>query len=240
LETKLVKQIAGKILEDGHGYAKCTYEKDALAHCNSARNGKHNDFSNAMFCPRPKTDPTLICGGARIYVDGTGWTRERELPIRPDYANKQDPEHRLAGWKKYGITSYEDLMLESFQDYEKNHNTQFMRVGTVGMLDTTGGFRIPTCVHEHVHLYDFTVGRRPGNWNYGSERAGFPMICGDHRANETQAFLKDIGIVPGEPRHADIFTDRMPKVSSYLDFPILSRELCLNYCFIVTCRYLAI
>jgi hypothetical protein len=128
------------------------------------------------------------------------------------------------------------LMLENDRDYQKNHNTKFMRVGLLGMLDTQGGFRIPTCIHEHVHLYDFTVWD-PSSWR---ERAGFPMICGDHRANETQAFLRDIGIDSREWRHRDIFTDRMPKVSSCSIFPILSREYRLNYVFSVTCGRLAI
>lgn len=240
---KLAKQIAGKTVQDGHGYLKCTYEKEAQKWCHSARNGKHNDYSSAIFCPSlldKDIDPTVICVGARIYIDGTGMTRESGLSIRPDWANKDNPENRLAGWARWDMNSYDQLMLEAYRDYQRNHNKNFMRVGLLGVLDTKGGFRIPICVHHHVRRTDFTVGLRRGNMDRGTQYGSFPMICGDHRPNETGDFLKDIGIVSGNPLHADIFTDRMTKVSSDFVSPIPSREYRLSHFYPVTSRPRAI
>jgi len=205
-ELTYVKDLASSALASGYNYLKCSHREDAAEKC--ANDGVEYQ---QLFCPEPKTDPTLVCQAGRWYfsdtqpheIDMVAMNSIQKFGALHGFAFSRDK--MLAeiwdNWKKFGNRPQERKWgKEALKgpNHERKH---------------PHGFRLPVCIFEDnqydVHHHQLIWWK---NWN-------FPAICGNHAANETADFMKAMNLGPGSPRHSSTdwtFRDRIPRVSTSL------------------------
>ena len=200
---KYVKDLASSALASGYNYLKCSHRDDAVQKC--ANQGVEYQ---QLFCPEPKTDPTLVCQTAKWYFSDTE-PHEIDM-VAINTIEKFGASHGFAFNK-------EDMLAEIWDNYKrlgnKGRDRQWGKDAMKGSESERKyghGFRIPVCVSEdnqfdvHHHKYPWWK-----NWN-------FPVTCGNHAANETADFMKAMTLEPGSLKHKNTdwtFRDRIPRVS---------------------------
>jgi hypothetical protein len=178
---------------------KCAHRDDAAEKC-----GKVGQWYQNIFCPRPDTDPTLVCQVSRWYFSDTAPHETNFVAI-----NSLENFGHLHGLN----FKLKDLLMEAYDNYAIYGNSWTAQDWGVISFDTTNrpkGFHLPVCVHEGQSFKPF-VFQRPWEHNWD-----FPAVCGDHSANETADFMKAITLSPGSVKFKDrdhTFLDRIPRVS---------------------------
>lgn len=178
---------------------KCSHREDAVEKCT-----KKGDWYESFHCPRPKSDPTLICQLGRWY-----------------FSDKHPHEVEMAALRTidsfgamHGFSfTLEDMKQEIFENYLKVGNKWAATDwGIMGLeaAKNPQGFRLPLCMYEEQDYEQFEH-QRPWwhNWK-------FPATCGNHGGNETADFVAALGIHPGSAKHVagdQTFKDRVPRVS---------------------------
>lgn len=197
----MLLEVASKLLAQGTNYMKCTHVEDPKKlkeYCEPER----PHLVLARICPRPDTDPSLVCQVNKWYLAQHGQHEETLDGIDkfPSFARG-----------KYQ-TGVHDLLMQSYDHYERygNRNVNYGGEGAFPGEGMQGiGFHLPTCVSEYVHLSDWSYSNPYKNtpWN-------FPSVCGDHHANETEDFMQAININDDTYKAAaQLFKDRIPRVS---------------------------
>jgi hypothetical protein len=198
-ELQYVKDLASSTLAAGGNYMKCSHRSDAIEKCT-----KKGDWYESFTCPRPETDPTLVCATGRWY-----------------FSNDHPHESEMAAIRSietfgsmHGFTfDKQEMLLEMYNNYEKFGNDWADK--DWGFLSMEGGqhisgFHIPVCVSED-NQYDTFTHQRPWHYNWF-----FPTNCGSHAGNETGSFMRALGMGPGTWRHTSkdvLWADRIPRVS---------------------------
>jgi len=69
LMKKVLKYFLSRTMGDDNIYLVCSHVKDAQEQCNIVSNKNDpqwkKDHRSTQICPRPDTDPTLLCSAAR-------------------------------------------------------------------------------------------------------------------------------------------------------------------------------
>jgi hypothetical protein len=234
MERNFIKGIISKLLSKSYNYMTCTHDENARGMCEASE--KYSQSSNEVeadmvtlsrsrFCPRPDTDPDLICQVEKWY-----------FAVTDQHARAMNGLDAFEGFQSDRFKfRRKELFQESYDNYERCwnnctnldwHKGPFSRD-----MDFAGIFHMPTCKSDKLYLADFTQfwgwKAHPGkSWNgyYSGEwtQWNFPAVCGDHHASETKGFLEamNAGI------HSDVYAhhyyyrstdqlwkDRIPRVS---------------------------
>lgn len=197
-EMMMSMRLMSVMASTSHQYQKCTHDPEAQSKCAAAaaqsepcKNpiaGKTKNCKRAVFCPRPDSDPTLICkAGAWYYAVAHG--HETELPHLESwetmFTNRDDEVFK---WNR------NKMLMSTFNFYELYHNQFDSLPAAFGLNErdfTDGmiGLQIPVC-----------------NSMQGDVENGlFPVGCGsDWRASETTAFMDRMGMGEG----SQVYNDR--------------------------------
>ncbi|KAH7395873.1 hypothetical protein BKA64DRAFT_71854 [Cadophora sp. MPI-SDFR-AT-0126] len=198
VKTAVVKALITDTLTSDFNYIKCGYKDNAAVHCEKAKNAtKGQDLS--VFCPHADTDPQFMCDSRRWYFSDL---HQHDIPMVA--AKKFET---FAG-NRFNFTRQQFLM-ESFRNYELYAHTNPTDYGGwgYGNSSSTGiGFNLPVCVSAKPRFF---------------ERKGYPSICGDWHASETESFIEamNAGV------NSSIYKYRRHSMPMYLYTEIISQAL---------------
>ncbi len=184
---------------------KCSHDKDTAKKC-----GRPGIYYDAYICPRPETDPDLVCQVARWYFG--------KYPHNTEMVALK----KITAFGHFHGFQFErkEMLQEMFDNYEKYGNKPYQPAWGLDSLhspEPPRGFHLPVCMHEGLSFKDFSF-RQPWEHNWD-----FPAICGNHAANETAEIMKQMGLEPGSKKHRHAtFWSRVSRVS------ILNRVACNN------------
>ncbi|KAK0101373.1 hypothetical protein ONS95_006548 [Cadophora gregata] len=166
VKMTVIKSLITDTLTSDFNYIKCGYKDDAAAHCEKAKDAtKGQDLS--VFCPHADTDPQFMCDSRRWYFSDL---HQHDIPMVA--AKKFET---FAG-NRFNFTRQKFLM-ESFRNYELYTHAKPTDYGGWGYGNSTSkgiGFNLPVCVSAKPRFF---------------ERKGYPSICGDWHASETESFI---------------------------------------------------
>jgi hypothetical protein len=205
-EVAVVKELASSTLAAGYNYMKCSHRTDAAEKC-----GKTGDYYESLICPRPNTDPTLVCQVSRWYFSDIAPHEIEMVAVKSieAFGHLHGLQFRL-----------KDMLQEMYDNYEK-HGNNFPEpdwgFNSLYSPRSPSGFHLPVCMHDGQSFAEFKF-QRPWwhNWD-------FPAICGNHGADETADFMRGLGLEPGSQKHERgdcTFSDRIPRVSALVRGPI--------------------
>lgn len=241
MERNFVKGVISKLLAKSYNYLRCTHDPKARSMCDAAE--KYSKSSNewdesisiiskSRFCPRPDSDPDLICQVEKWYFS----------------VNEQHTRamNGLDAFETFQADRFKfrrkELLQEAYDHYAQCGNNCTNLDWNKGPFSRdvsfTGAFHLPTCQNDHLSVPDFTrfwawKAHTGKSWN-GYENGewtqwDFPSICGDHHASETKGFLEAMNA--GE--HSDVYAhhhpiratdqlwrDRIPRVSDLDTHPL--------------------
>jgi hypothetical protein len=227
LERNMVKDIISTLLAKGYNYIRCTHDPRAMSMCEAAQKfSSAQKISQSRFCPRPDTEPTLICQAEHWYMA------------------KTDAHAKLMS----GLDSFENFQRDRFKftlpEFFQEAYNEWTRCGNqcdeitwkLGPFERdmnwAGTFHLPICKSDQTHIADFTHDYewwvRDGNpkhwpgWYRGEfTKFSFPSSCGDWKSNDTMEFLEAMNA--GEwkndtspfyhPIAEMLWRDRIPRVS---------------------------
>lgn len=212
----------------------CTHDQNAQSMCDSAQkyskpstewDDNMRTLSKSRFCPRPNTEPDLICQTEKWYF-AVNNQHSRALNGLDNFESFQGDRFKFRR---------NELFQESYDNYQRcgNNctNVDWHKGPFSRDMAFTGIFHIPTCQSDKLHLTDFTQywgwKAHPGKSWYGyynGEWTGwnFPAVCGDHHADETKGFLEamNAGVFSDVYAHHysmrstdQLWKDRIPRVS---------------------------
>lgn len=166
MKTAVIKGLITDTLTSDFNYIKCGYKDDAAKHCEKAKTAtKGQDLS--VFCPHADTDPQFMCDSRRWYFSDL---HQHDIPM---VAAKRF--ETFAG-NRFNFTRQKFLM-ESFRNFELYDHANPTDYGGWGYGNSTSkgiGFNLPVCVSAKPRFF---------------ERKGYPSICGDWHASETESFI---------------------------------------------------
>jgi hypothetical protein len=180
---------------------KCSHRPDAIEKCT-----KVGDWYESFLCPRPDTDPTLVCQTGRWY-----FSNSEPHEIEMNAIRTIDTFGSIRGF----TFDKHDMLQEIYDNYLKYGNNWKARdwgIQSVRGENYRKGWHLPVCMFEG-NEYDVFEHQRPW-WH----NRNFPATCGNHAANETAGFLKAMNLQPGSGMHAAkdwTFVDTIPRVSGF-------------------------
>lgn len=231
MERNFLKGIISTLMAKGYNYVRCLHEPMAPAMCEAAR--KYSTPSDqwdkdmvtislSRFCPRPDTDPTLICQAEHWYFANQD---QHVVPMNSLQSFGSFQRDRF----KFTI---DEMFREAYDEYEKCGNDCQKVDWTKGPfsrdMSWAGKFSLPICKSDQTHIVDITktkgwrardgsfkhwFGWLDGEWTQNT----FPSTCGDFRSNETASFLEAMNSGPksdayNNPEMEMLWQDRIPRV----------------------------
>ena len=192
---------------------KCARNPDALSMCRATRDGLDKNWIlwASRICPRPQTDPDLICQVGKWYLD-KGHPQEVAMDGIDNFDTFMGGEFNL---------DLEELLLESYNYYEQHgvsgYSPDKLELGVGNAIGLR--FHLPTCQSERMAITNFKYRSHSEKkrFDFGAKWQ-FPASCGDYRSNETAIFQSQIGFDPesGVFKSTDIgktYKDMIPRVS---------------------------
>lgn len=236
MERNFVKGVISKLLAKSYNYVTCTHDPKARSMCDAAEkysksssewDEKMTILSKSRFCPRPESDPDLVCQVEKWYFS-VNQQHSRAMNGLSMIESFQGDSFKLRR---------NELFQEAYDNYVRCGNacTNFdWHKGPFSRdMTFTGSFHLPICQNDQLNLVDFT---RYWGWNahpgmswygYGNgewSSWNFPAVCGDHHASETRGFLEamNAGMRSDVYSHHyfyratdQLWRDRIPRVSSH-------------------------
>ena len=192
---------------------KCTRRKDATKMCAEGLEAK-SGWKKSYFCPRPDSEPEVICQVARWYWE-MYHSHEVPLPGRDSF----ETISRLN-------MSYYPMLKEAYDKYKEEGNVFHSQMANEeGQTLGDGLFHMAICENNLLEIKNFGFDRKkpvlPHEQHY--RQWAFPAFCGDFRGNETRSFMSAIGAGIGsnpyqnldfghEKLSGQLWRDRIPRV----------------------------
>ncbi len=217
----VLKYILSRTAADDNIYLYCLHVHDAQKQCNNSVPKKkdpqwYKNYRSTQICPRPETDPTLLCAAARWYHTST---MQSHVGLMPGIDKVEE-------WNngRFHLTM-KKLLQEAYETYVVYRNDFDKIKWSSGRL-TGPVFGLPTCVSDDLLLHDGNPKHGLAIWKNPSYLQ-FPFRCGDFRANESAGFMKSLNLGPGSKMHErlegvtgtlhpnELFEDRIIRVSGH-------------------------
>jgi hypothetical protein len=202
----MIKDVASDLMARSYNYNKCAHHQEGVKLCRDAQQNPHK-IGLSRYCPEPETSPNLICQLGK-------------------WAFSVHQQHEI---EMVGISSFERFNNNKYNftlsEFQEEIWKSYKRCGN-NCSDTDWGslpfgtsivseWKLPTCVNDGIQINDFFIDQGAVN---NQNAWGFPSICGDYHANETEGFMNamHIGInstVYKGRETAILWSDRIPRVS---------------------------
>ncbi|KAH7360272.1 hypothetical protein BKA65DRAFT_181486 [Rhexocercosporidium sp. MPI-PUGE-AT-0058] len=198
IKTAVIKALITDTLTTDFNYIKCGYKEDAAAHCKKAESATKGKYLS-VFCPHADTDPQFMCDSRRWYFSDL---HQHDIPMVA--AKKFET---FAG-NRFNFT-HQKFLMESFRNYERHTHNNPTDYGAWGYGNATSksiGFNLPVCVSDKPRFF---------------EKKGYPSICGDWHASETESFIgaMNAGV------NSTIYKYRKDSLPMYLHTEIIPQAL---------------
>lgn len=217
--SKSLRYLLSRTAGDDNIYLYCLHVEDAQEQCNIVPKKNdpqwYKDYRSTQICPRPETDPTLLCAAARWYHTSTMDSHVTVMPGIDKIEHWNNNMFRL---------TVEGLLKEAYDTYELYRN-DFDKLDWTSESSNGPVFSLPTCVSDDLLLHDMNPLHGLPIWRNPSYLQ-FPFRCGcDLHANESAGFMKSMNLEPGSKIHStlegatgtlhpnELFEDQIPRVS---------------------------
>jgi hypothetical protein len=150
----MVMQMASLAASRDHSYAKCTHSKEAGNMCAKAATAepcsKHDKTCyRGIFCPKPTTDPELICRAAKWWPSIEGGN-EVALPSLEKWEGFMDDKFKLTRQK---ILQSIWLWYEEFGNRDDAFQIEWGSKDS-NVTNLAGGFHVPVCYRPGMDIMD--------------------------------------------------------------------------------------
>lgn len=181
-----ILNIASQVSAKDGSYMKCSHKVWAAEKCDKMAHAKPTDEAAlAYFCPRPDTDPGLICQVGKWafsaeYSHETPWPALLKIE---SFAQNQFELTRL------------DILNSVYDHYELHGNNLEVDWNSwfLGSLSSLNSFTMPVCVYDGLAMKDNVV-HGPGRKFKGSNSWAVPNVCGVN-GSETERFFTELGFL---------------------------------------------
>ncbi|SZF01486.1 unnamed protein product [Blumeria hordei] len=184
-----VLNIASQVSAKDGSYMKCSHKSWAAEKCYKMAHAKATDEASlSYFCPRPDTDPGLICQVGRWAFSADN-SHETPWPALLKLENFLHDRFQLTRLDVLNDV-YDHYELQG-NDLQVDWNSWFL-----GSLSSMGSFSMPVCKNDRLEIKDNTVhgpGRKP---LFGKNSWAVPNVCGVD-GKETEKFFEEMGFLEG-------------------------------------------
>ncbi|KAI0998439.1 hypothetical protein K3495_g9755 [Podosphaera aphanis] len=178
--------IASQVSAKDGSYMKCTHKSWATEKCDRMAHAKATDKAAlAYFCPRPETEPGLICQVGR-------WA------FSADFSH-ETPWPALLKLEKFAENQFKltrlDVLNAAYDYYELHGNDLQVDWNSwfLGSLSSLTSFTMPVCKHDDLAMRDNIV---HGALSLAKNSKAFPNVCGEEEG-ETEDFFYELDILEG-------------------------------------------
>ncbi|POS87765.1 hypothetical protein EPUL_003899, partial [Erysiphe pulchra] len=180
--------IASQVSASDGSYMKCTHKPWAQKKCEQMARAKPTDEAAlGYFCPRPDSDPTLICQVGRWSLSHV-FSHEMPWPALLKIENFAGNRFELTRLEL--LKSAYDHYVVSGNDLSVDWESWFL-----GPLSSLSGLTMPVCQHDDLAMKDNTV-HGPGHKGKGKNSLAVPNVCGIN-GSETEKFFTEVGFLEG-------------------------------------------